>query len=103
MHRLFLALVVSITSSAALAQAVGIVVAGEGDCKESDRLVIETRRGFTLAEQYRGTFDKGDKVFGELSRYGFKDVQVRSGSNGRIYIDDYDTSKDQAVKWCFEE
>lgn len=102
MHRILFVLAMGFLGSSVFAQAVGVVAAGEGDCKQNDRIVIETRRGFTLAEQYRGTFDKDDKVFGELSRYGFKDVQVRSGS-GRIYIDDYDVSEDQARKWCFEQ
>ncbi len=85
----------------AQAQVAGIVVAGEGDCRRSDRVVIATKNGFTLAEQYRGTFDKDHKVFGELNRYGFKDVLVNN-RNGRIYVDDYDVSRNRAVEWCSE-
>lgn len=77
----------------------GVVVAGEGDCAKSDRVVIETRRGYTLAEQYRGRFDRGYQVYGELHRYGFKNVVVR-GRDGRIYIDDYSASRSKAEEWC---
>lgn len=86
----------------ALAQNAGVVAVGEGDCKKNDRVVIATRMGFTLAEQWRGRFYKDYRVFGELNRYGFKDVQVE-GRDGRIYIDDYQASEDRAKEWCFEE
>lgn len=84
------------------AQTAGVVALGEGDCKKSDRIVIATRMGFTLAEQYSGSFDKEDRVYGDLNSYGFKDVKVRS-SEGRIYIDDYMASEDRAKEWCFRE
>lgn len=86
----------------AFSQTAGVVALGEGDCKKSDRIVIATRMGFTLAEQYSGSFDKDDRVYGDLNSYGFKDVKVRS-SEGRIYIDDYMASEDRAKEWCFRE
>lgn len=95
------AVCLTMISAPSIAQTAGVVVAGEGDCKQSDRVVIETRRGFSLAQQYRGSFDKGDQVFGELNRYGFKEVQVNRRS-GRIYIDDYMASEDTAKEWCLE-
>jgi hypothetical protein len=58
--------------------------------------------GFTLAEQWSGSFDKDDRVYGDLNSFGFKDVKVGS-SNGRIYIDDFMASEDRAKEWCFEE
>lgn len=95
----FLALLVC---SQARGQSAGVVAVGEGDCKKSDRIVIATRTGFTLAEQWRGTFYKDYRVSGELNRYGFKDVRVE-GRDGRIYVDDYQASEDRAKVWCFEE
>ena len=95
----FLALLVF---SQAWGQSAGVVAVGEGDCKKNDRVVIATRMGFTLAEQWRGRFYKDYRVFGELNRYGFKDVQVE-GRDGRIYIDDYQASEDRAKEWCFKE
>jgi hypothetical protein len=96
---LFLAMLMCAT---ALAQNAGVVAVGEGDCKKSDRVVIATRSGFTLGEQWSGFFSKDDRVFGDLNSYGFKDVKVGS-SNGRLYIDDFMASEDRAKEWCFEE
>lgn len=95
-------ILIALACSPAWAQNAGVVAVGEGDCKKSDRIVIATRMGFTLAEQWRGTFYKDYRVFGELNRYGFKDVQVE-GRDGRIYIDDYQASEERAKEWCFEE
>lgn len=97
-----LLLVAGFWQPSAFAQHAGVVAVGEGDCKRSDRVVIATRMGFTLAEQYSGSFDKDDRVYGDLNSYGFKDVKVRS-SNGRLYIDDYMASEDRAKEWCFKE
>jgi len=94
--------VTCIAPSLAIAQVSGVVAAGEGDCKKSDRVVIATRMGFTLAEQYSGSFYKDDRVYGDLNSFGFTDVKVGSGS-GRIYIDDYMASVEKAKQWCFME
>lgn len=86
----------------ALAQNAGVVAVGEGNCKKNDRVVIVTKMGFTLAEQWSGFFNKDDRVFGDLNSYGFKDVKVGSTS-GRLYIDDFMASEDKAKEWCFKE
>jgi hypothetical protein len=62
-------------------------------------VVIATNTGFTLAEQYSGNFDKDDQTVGELNSYEMKDVLV-NGSAGRLWIDDYMASRDEARRWC---
>lgn len=84
-----------------LAQTSGVVVKADGDCPARyDRMVIETRSGYVLAEHYRGRFIEGRTVYGNLHSYGFKDVNV-NGIDARIYIDDYMASRDKALEWCF--
>ena len=108
MHIMFksiiLALAVCGLSIAALAQNVveGVVVVGEGGCKKSDVVVIYTNRGFVVAQQYSGSFDKDDKVVGALNSYGSKDVLV-NGRAGRLYIDDYGLGRERASEKCFRE
>lgn len=90
----------------AAAQDAGVLIVADGDCARSDRMVIATRRGFTLAEQYRGRFREGDRVYGELNRYGFKDVKIgdpQNGRSGRVYIDDYAVDESTAKRWCSEQ
>ena len=78
----------------------GIVVIGERGCAKRDYIIISLNSGYVYAQQYRGSFDKGDEVIGELNSYGFKDVLVNS-SSGRIWIDDYMLSKSRATDKCF--
>lgn len=99
-----LAVVLSGLSIATFAESMveGVVVVGERGCKKYDLVVIDTNDGYVLAEQYGGSFDKGDKVVGALNSYGFKDVLV-NGRSGRLYIDDYMLSRDRAAEKCFRE
>lgn len=98
-RRLFVALAI-VTPALAFAYDQGEVAVGEGKCQKRDRVVIATASGFVLAEQYSGSFDRGDQVVGELSGYGTKDVLVNDRA-GRIWIDDYMVSQDKAKRWCF--
>lgn len=83
------------------AQTFGVVIKADGDCPARyDRIVIETRSGYVLAEHYRGRFFEGRRVYGNLHSYGFKDVTVNE-SEARIYIDDYMASRSKAIEWCF--
>lgn len=88
--------------------AVGIVVADHYKCEgegSSDRIVIETNMGFTLAQVYSGysaTFEDR-KIYGDLNSYGFKDVTNENGDEARIYIDDYMATEDSAREWCWGE
>ena len=78
----------------------GQVIVGERGCSKRDYIVIATNLGFVYAQQYSGSFDKGDVVVGELNSYGFKDVLINN-SSGRLYIDDYMMSKTRAADKCF--
>jgi hypothetical protein len=78
----------------------GVVVVGEYKCKKRDYIIIETNMGFVYAQQFGGSFSRGDEVVGDLNSFGFKDVDVQS-SSGRIWIDDYMMSKSRATEKCF--
>ena len=78
----------------------GVVVVGERGCQKRDYIVINTNMGFVYAQQFIGSFDKGDEIIGELNSYGFKDVLVNS-SSGRLWIDDYMLSRNRASEKCF--
>lgn len=95
-------LAIAFVASTASAQVAGIVAAGEGRCQKRDRVLVDTNMGFTLAQQYSGSYDRDDKVVGDLNSYGFKDVLV-NGHAGRLWIDDYMASRDKAERWCFGE
>ena len=87
----------------------GVVVADDYKC-EGDHMVLETSYGFTLAEWYSGSLYEGKGVYGDLHSYGFsdlydyeEDMERESDDVGRIYIDDYMKSRDDALKWCFSK
>jgi hypothetical protein len=84
----------------------GVVVADHYTCNTYDRIVIETNRGYTNAEVYRGynATLEGDIIYGELHSFGFTDIYDNNGRDiGRLYIDDYMVSESSAVEWCTEE
>lgn len=73
------------------------VVVYEGD---DDYYIVETRRGYTILERYSGSLYEGNKVRGELNRYGHKYLINRSrDSEVKVYIEDFALSDDDAVKW----
>lgn len=85
---------------------VGTVVLDHYQCKQNDRIVIETYYGFSLAEVYSGYSEtyEGKTIYGNLNSYGFIDfLSSEGGQSGRLYIDDYMVDKAEALKWCFEE
>ena len=101
MKKIALVFVILLTSISSYADMVrGVVVVGEYKCKKRDYIVIETNLGFVYAQQYGGSFSRGDEVVGELNSYGFKDVLVQS-SSGRLWIDDYMMSKSRVTEKCF--
>ncbi|MPN12798.1 hypothetical protein SDC9_160118 [bioreactor metagenome] len=68
--------------------------------KNCDFYIIETRRYYVLVELYRGRLDKGDKVEGELHRYGFKYLKnLRTDSEIKVYIENYWSSKETCFEW----
>lgn len=101
MQKFIVAILITVFSSNVSAGMVqGVVVVGERGCGKRDYIVIETNSGFVYAEQYSGSFDKGDTVVGDLNSYGFQDVLVNSTS-GRLWIDDYMLGKSKAAEKCF--
>jgi hypothetical protein len=87
------------TASAEMSQ--GVVAVGERGCLKSDKIVIYTKRDFVIAEVHSGFFDKDDFVVGDLNSYGFKNVLV-NGRSGKIYVDDYMLSREQAAEKCYK-
>lgn len=76
---------------------------GEGS---SDRIVIATELGFTLAEVYSGyrSANEGDLIVGDFHSYGFTDFYDDNGNDaGRLYIEDYMTSETTAREFCWGE
>lgn len=101
MNKLVLLSITVLYCTISFAQTFGVVVKADGDCPaHSDRMLIETRYGYVLAEHYRGYFYEGRPVYGNLNSFGFKDVKVNN-NDARIYIEDYMVAKDKAIEWCF--
>lgn len=67
-----------------------------------DYYVIETQVGYTIAETYIGWLSEGDKVRGELNRYGFKYLIKNRSNEVRVYIEDFMLSKESSIKWMGE-
>ena len=88
-----------------LANICGIVVLDHYECETYDHIVIQTKRGFTLAEVYKGyrnTYE-GDLVCGDLHSYGFTQIYDEDGEEiGRLYVDDYLVGESSAAEWCYE-
>lgn len=73
------------------------VVAYEGD---DDFYIVETRKGYTVLEVYSGILYEGDKVRGELNKYGFKYLINRNrDSEVKVHIEDYMLSDSNALEW----
>ena len=73
------------------------VVVYEG---EDDYYIVETKRGYTILERYSGSLYEGNRVRGELNRYGSKYLINRNNnSEVKVYIEDYALSDDDAVEW----
>ena len=84
----------------------GKVVVDHYECSAgaSDRIVIATERGFTLAEVYSGysATHEGKLIFGDLNSYGFTDFFDEDGDEaGRLYVEDYMASESTARDWCW--
>ena len=87
----------------------GVIVADHYNCNgegSSDRIVIETPRGYTNAQVYSGYSDtlEGNVIGGELYSYGFTDIYDKTGQEvGRLWIDDYMSGKSSAQEWCWAQ
>jgi hypothetical protein len=88
-----------------LAQVIGEVVADHYKCETYDHIVIETNRGFTLAQVYSGYSDtyEGHIIEGDLHSYGYTEIYKDGEEVGRIYVEDYMAGESAAQDWCFKE
>ena len=89
----------------ASAEVMGVVALDHYECKTSDHIVIETRRGYTIAEVYRGYRDtyEGHYISGDLHSYGFTEIYKEGEEVGRLYIEDYMVGRSRALEWCYED
>lgn len=68
--------------------------------KNCDFYIIETQKYYVLVELYRGRLDEGDKVDGELHKYGFKYIKnLKKDSEVKVYIENYWISKNACFEW----
>lgn len=84
----------------------GVVVKDHYECEPSDRVIIETSKGYTLAEVYSGygAAIEGKVILGDFHSYGFTEFFDSNGDQrGRLYIDDWMASDSTAIEWCFED
>jgi hypothetical protein len=93
--------------SVAQAEVWGKVVADHYECDgegSSDRIIISTKLGFTLAEVYHGYSDthEGHLIFGDFNSYGFTDFRDEGGNDaGKLYVEDYMASEGTARDFCW--
>ncbi|MDB9857974.1 hypothetical protein OAC63_06295 [Amylibacter sp.] len=85
----------------------GKVIVDHYECDgdgSSDRIIVATNSGYTLAEVYGGYSDtyKDDLIYGDLNSYGFTDFLNENGDDaGRLYIEDYMAGKSTAREFCW--
>ena len=58
-------------------------------------------RGYVIFEQYGYTYiDKGDIICGDIRSYNFHDAYNNTKNKSiRIYVDEYDMTKDRCIEW----
>ena len=80
----------------------GTVVYKQGGC---DYFVVETSSGFDVLEWYGGYDpDKGDLLVGKFHEYGMKEIYDQtSDSSLKIWVEDYDLSKESALEKMVDE
>lgn len=68
-----------------------------------DYFVVETSGGYSLLEWYGGVVFiwEGDKVFGELHSYGFKDIYIENRGEMRVWIEDYWMGEQDALQYFY--
>ncbi|KAA0876464.1 hypothetical protein [Nitrincola tapanii] len=71
------------------------------DTPGCDHFVVETSGGYSLLEWYGGvvTIWEGDKVFGEIHSYGFKDIYIDGRGEMRVWVEDYWVSDRDALEY----
>ena len=78
------------------------VVVYEGD---DDFYIVENRNGYTVLERYFGTLYEGQRVRGELNKYGFTYLLKNSNYDDevKVHIEDYMLTKNKAIEWLGEK
>ena len=98
---------VNILSTPVISNEWGKIVVDHYECDgegSSDRIVIATELGFTLAEVWQGygSAHEGDLIMGDFHSYGFTDFYDEGGDEaGRLYIEDYMTGESTAREFCW--
>ena len=60
--------------------------------------IVETRKGYTVIEDYSGSLYESAKLRGELNKYYFKYVINRNGNKEiKVYVEDYMLSDEKAI------
>ena len=94
-----IALLIATISTPTIANQWGKIVVDHYECDgegSSDRILIATELGFTLAEGWQGygNAHEGDFIIGAFHAYGFTDFCDENGDDaGRLYIEDYMTNE----------
>lgn len=66
---------------------------------KSGHYIIETRKGYTVIEDYSGTLYEGAMVRGELNQYNFKYLINRNRNEEiKVYVEDYMLSDERALE-----
>jgi hypothetical protein len=73
----------------------GTVVFNRSGCR--DYFVVETNMGYTILEWFGGHDpSEGARIVGDYNHYGMKDVyDVTAQQPIRVWVEDYDLSKDR--------
>jgi hypothetical protein len=99
-NKKYLALVFFFLSSFTYAET-AVVVYKKSGC---DYYIADGVRGYYVLEWYGGYDpDNGDKIIGSLSNYGMKDVYYKDHSSGRIWVEDFLLSKDEAFEMMMDK
>ena len=100
-------LLIATISTPAFSKEWGKIIVDHYECDgewSSDRIIITTELGFTLAEVWQGYQNayEGDLIIGDFHSYGFTDFYDEDGHDaGRLYIEDYMTSEATAREFCW--
>ena len=65
--------------------------------------IVETRKGYTVLEDYSGSLYEDAMLRGELNQYNYKYIINRNGNQEiKVYIYDYMLSGEKALNWLGE-
>lgn len=76
---------------------------GNTEMELNDYYIIEVNRGYSVVERYSGPLFEMDKVVGDLSSYGFKDLYNLSRSSEiRVFVEDFWLDEEEAFEQLYE-